>query len=434
MLILPVNFIFLLCNLYLRNNGMRIKNTLKISCVLAFSLIVSSIFAQVKVGDVLPQWTEAYLDIHHINTGKGEAAFFMLPDGTTMLVDAGATAQAKPRVTDPKPNGSRTPGEWISRYILHFLQDQSAKKLDYVMLTHLHDDHIGELYPGLKTSKSGNYVLTGITEVGENIPFGNLVDRNWPDYNFPMPLTQKYIQNYIQFVKWSVENKGLQAESFRVGVNDQFTLLRHPDKYPNFEIRNLASNGHVWTGVANNERNYFPAMEDIQPNEYPSENKCSSAIRLSYGKFDYFNGGDLTTGEPGTWLDIETQVGLVTGPVEVCEANHHAYLDAMGTPFLKAVRPQVFIIQIWSPSQPDNSVLSRMQATWVYPGPRDIFATNIMDETRVVIGSRIDKLKSQQGHIVVRVNPGGESYMIYILDDSEENFRIKAIHGPYNCN
>jgi hypothetical protein len=56
-----------------------------------------------------------------------------------------------------------------------------------------------------------------------------------------------------------------------------------------------------------------------------------------------------------------------------------------------------------------------------------------MEETRVVSG-RIDNLKSQQGHIVVRVDPGGESFLIYILDDSEENFRIKSIHGPYNCN
>jgi arginine repressor len=69
-----------------------------------------------------------------------------------------------------------------------------------------------------------------------------------------------------------------------------------------------------------------------------------------------------------------------------------------------------------------------------YPGPRDVFATNIMDENRIVIGSRVNDMKSQQGHIVIRVNPGGESYMIYILDDSVENFKIKAIHGPYNCN
>jgi hypothetical protein len=390
-------------------------------------------FSQEKTGEVLSAWKDGYLDIHHINTGRGESVFFVLPDGTTMLVDAGAMADAKPRVTDPKPDGSRNPGEWISRYVRHFSPNPSAPKLDYVMLTHFHDDHIGELYPGLKTSGKGNYILTGITEVAENIPIGKLVDRNWPDYDFPAPLNEKYVQNYIRFVKWNVENKKLKAEQFRVGANDQFTLLRDPQKYPRFEIRNLAANGQVWTGLGNSEHNCFPAIKDLSPSEYPGENRCSSAIRVSYGKFDYYNGGDLTTGAPGTWQDIETPVGQVCGPVEVCEADHHAYFDAMGVPFLQAVRPQVIIVQVWCAAQPDNSILSRMLSSGTYPGPRDIYATNIMEATKVVIGPRINSLKSQQGHIVVRVNPGGDSYMIYILDDSEENFRVKSVHGPYHC-
>ena len=391
-------------------------------------------WSQPKAGEELPLWSEGYLDIHHINTGKGEAVFCILPDGTTMLTDAGATARPKPRVTDPRPDGSRTPGDWISRYILHFLENQSEKKLDYVLLTHFHDDHMGELYPGLKNSPKGNYVLTGITEVGEHIPFSKIVDRNWPDYNWPESLKTDYIRNYIGFVKWQVENKNMKAEQFLVGVNDQFALVRQPDKYPDFEIRNLAANGRVWTGVATNVRNHFPTTEELKPEEYPGENKLSCAIRMSYGKFDYFNGGDLTTGAPGSWQDIETPVGLVTGPVEVCEANHHAYYDAMGVPFLQAVRPKVIIVQIWSPSQPDNRVLSWMLSSGTYPGPRDVFSTNMMEETWTVIGSRIDDMKSRQGHIVIRVNPGGDNYMIYILDDAQENFKVKAIHGPYSSN
>ncbi|MDD4192463.1 MAG: MBL fold metallo-hydrolase [Mangrovibacterium sp.] len=399
---------------------------------LVMTMTALSGWSQPKVGDVLPLWSEGYLDIHHINTGKGEAVFSILPDGTTMLTDAGATGRPKPRVTDPKPDGSRTPGEWISRYIMHFMENQPEKKLDYVLLTHFHDDHMGELSSGSKTSGKGNYILTGITEVGEHIPFAKIVDRNWPDYNWPVPLKADHIQNYIRFIKWQEENRNMKPEQFRVGANDQFTLVRQPEKYPEFEIRNLAANGRVWTGVATNTRNHFPAMENLKPEEYPGENKLSCAIRMSYGKFDYFNGGDLTTGAPGTWQDIETPVGLVTGPVEVCEANHHAYYDAMGAPFLQAVRPKVMIVQIWSPGQPDNRVLSWMMSQGTYPGPRDVFTTNLMEETRVVSG-RTDQLKSRQGHIVIRVNPGGENYMIYILDDSQENFRIKAIHGPYTC-
>ena len=54
-----------------------------------------------------------------------------------------------------------------------------------------------------------------------------------------------------------------------------------------------------------------------------------------------------------------------------------------------------------------------------------------MDATRVVIGDSLNALKSTQGHIVVRVEPGGASYRVIILDDSAETYRVTAVHGPY---
>jgi len=42
-----------------------------------------------RAGQPLPAWQEGYLDIHHINTGHGDAAFYIFPDGTTMLLDVG---------------------------------------------------------------------------------------------------------------------------------------------------------------------------------------------------------------------------------------------------------------------------------------------------------------------------------------------------------
>ncbi len=35
------------------------------------------------------------LDLHHINTGSGNAAFYIFPDGTTFLVDAGEISEAR---------------------------------------------------------------------------------------------------------------------------------------------------------------------------------------------------------------------------------------------------------------------------------------------------------------------------------------------------
>jgi hypothetical protein len=149
--------------------------------------------------------------------------------------------------------------------------------------------------------------------------------------------------------------------------------------------------------------------------------------------FDYFNGGDIDYfNAPGTWQDTETPVGLVTGPVDVCEVNHHAYTDGMGEAFLQAMRPRVFIIQAWGSGHPVSSVYMRMLSEDIYPGPRDIFTTNLMESTINKIGEEhTRKMKSTQGHIVIRVHPGGNRYDIYILDDAAESFTVKAVHGPY---
>src|SRR5207342_3548256 len=85
------------------------------------------------------------LDIHQINTGRGNAALLIFPDGTTMLLDAGDGGNLPPRGTPPKPDASRTPAEWIARYIRHMLAHDPSPALDYGYLTHFHDDHMGAL-------------------------------------------------------------------------------------------------------------------------------------------------------------------------------------------------------------------------------------------------------------------------------------------------
>ena len=100
--------------------------------------------------------------------------------------------------------------------------------------------------------------------------------------------------------------------------------------------------------------------QPFSPGERLHENKLSAGIRISYGAFDYFNGGDLNGRIPFNseqWRDVETPVGEALGPVEVCEANHHAWIDAMNEPFLHHVKPQVIVIQVWHVTHLNLSVI-----------------------------------------------------------------------------
>ncbi len=164
---------------------------------------------------------------------------------------------------------------------------------------------------------------------------------------------------------------------------------------------------------------------------------CSIAIRLSYGKFDYFTGGDLTSDTEESdelWRDIETPVARAAGPVEVAVADHHAYFDAVGPNFVRALRPEVFIVPSCYIAHPAVLPLRRMLSQQLYTGDRDVFATCVMEANRMVNNQLISKLRSLEGNIIVRVAPGGNEFRVIVTDDADDLDRIKIVTGPYRCN
>lgn len=415
-----------------------------LTCKLLLILLFLSNLLDAQEGTTLPDWKQGYLDIHHINSGMGDCTFFIFPDGTTMLFDAGEmditnSRSKSPRNTKQKPDATKTPGEWLVIYIQKILEKLPNDQIDYAAISHFHDDHMGTPHPLSPNSKSGKYKLTGITTIGEKIKIKKLLDRAWPEYNYPMPLSNPMIDNYRSFIEWQIANNEMSAERFIAGSNQQISLLNQKDKYPNFEFRNISVNGEIWTGVANNTRANFPDIKSLKDGGYglPGENPCSLSFKISYGKFDYFTGGDipgiLSHGDP-LWQDLETPVARAVGPVEVNILNHHGNQDSQNPYFLESLRPRVHIMSVWSSDHPGDAVLGRLLNTKIYPGPRDIFATNMLEANYHVIGSNLSKLKSAQGHIVVRVAPNGKSYYIIILDDENMNMQIKSVFGPYTSN
>lgn len=410
--------------------------------LLAFWLLLGysgSVQAQ-TVGKPLPIWQPGYLDIHHISTGRGNATFMVFPDGTTLLIDAGSINPLdwrtnRPRTLPTHPDTSRRAGEWIARYIRQVMRFAKNPAVDYAMLTHFHDDHMGS--PVLAPRKpNADYALTGITEVADYIPIRRLIDRGWPDYAYPKPLVaDSMVANYRRFLAWQSTHNQMTVERFRAGRRSQIRLLKQPDKYRNqFEVRNVAVNGDLWTGQGEQTRRLFPALDSIPAAQLPTENGCSIALRVRYGRFDYFSAGDipgiLRFGEPA-WHDLETPIARVMTPVDVQLLDHHGYEDSENGNLLARLRPRVLVIPAWDASHPARSVLERIYSEDSYAGERDVFATQLLPHTTANLGELANQLKSTTGHVVVRVLPGGQSYFVLVVDDSDESGRVSAVHGPY---
>ena len=99
---------------------------------------------------------------------------------------------------------------------------------------------------------------------------------------------------------------------------------------------------------------------------------------------------------------------------------------------IKTFHPGVWIEQVWSSDHPSHEVLIRLTTPYLYKEPRDLFATDMLQANKDVIGALIDKsYKSTRGHILVRVMPGGNSYYVIILDDEVADLKVKDVFGPY---
>jgi beta-lactamase superfamily II metal-dependent hydrolase len=385
---------------------------------------------QPTVGAALPPWAPGMLDIHQISTGRGNSALFVMPDGTTMLVDAGAAGDGIPD-TDPHPDASRPPGEWIARYVARHLPS-SAKGLDYALITHFHADHYGQVVAKSPLDKTGAYRLTGITQVGDAIKIGTLIDRGFPDYNYPAPITDSTMANYRRFVA-SQQAKGLKIERYVSGAPNQIRLLHDASKYSTFGIRNVIGNGIMWNGKGDETEALFPALAGLSKDDYPNENMCSLALRLTYGKFSYFTGGDLPgTEDPGfpPWHAPELALSDVIGHVDVHVVNQHGSMGEESVPFLRALSSKVLIIPSWAPSHPAPDVLKRIINSRLPPADRSVFVTEMRESAKIVIGRRAESVVGP-GHVVVRVEPGGERYWVLLLSSKDESDNVLAVKGPF---
>ncbi len=384
------------------------------------------------VGKVLPDWQEGYLDIHMINTGRGESILHIFPDGTTLLIDAAGSLLALDYEdippTPPKPDGSITAGQVILNYLNHFATTASGK-LDYLMLSHYDTDHMGGYATTVDYHSEGSFYKIGVTEVGAGIQVDKLIDRG---YSYPKNRAgETRIANYIAFSQWSQQKRGTVYEEFDVGSNQQIVLKHDPSKYNNFEVRNIIGNGYVWTGSGSGKRNTLPASTAVILAADPSENIFSLAIHVRYGRFDYFSGGDLQYNGKSThsWKDVEAPVAAVMGPVEVMKANHHATSNCNGTDLLNTLQPQAMLINSWRDVHPQAATI---QTIYGVRSDCNIFINNTTDANRVRLADYLPRLRCLHGHIVVRVNPDQlNTYAIYVLDDSNEEYKVLKGYGPY---
>ena len=213
----------------------------------ATCLVACSSNSSPKVGTSLPLKNNGELDIHFINTGRGECTYIVYPDGTTFLTDAsGSLLEFGVKKSDPliaRPSADITAGQVVVDYINHFSPDVSKGKIDYMLLTHFHEDHMGSYRDSLPYHESGRFQLSSLPEIGSKLVIGKLMDRTYPEYDYPTAelLDNKMMNNYRAFLEWTKEVNGTSVERWVVGSDKQVVPLHECEA--NIKVRNICGNG-----------------------------------------------------------------------------------------------------------------------------------------------------------------------------------------------
>ena len=390
-----------------------------------YSILISALlFSSCCRSVSLRPWKEGYLDIHQISTGRGNATFMILPDGTTMMVDMGDlgdTSHFRQEVMPAVPSSEKSPAQWVAKYVRHFSKPLSNDgKIDYMLITHYDSDHIGA--PGTK----------GVSELDSLLHIEKIVDRG---YDYPTPeqalsMNRWTLPDYLKTMESRAE-RGLGYEKFVVGSDTQFALLH--ELREDFKIRNIYANGHLWTGDGLRDIVIGEGDEYEENLKAMNENRLSCTINISYGDFDYHSGGDIQGSSANStrpWRNVEKFVGEFIGETDVVLANHHAYSDAMYEPFLKAVTPQVCILPVWDYYHPQPSTLYSMLRGGIdeeHPAARDsvsyVFSAGIVGSNRERLASD-GQLIMPDGHVVVRVYEGGDRFQVFVLNDRSTDYEI----------
>jgi beta-lactamase superfamily II metal-dependent hydrolase len=271
------------------------------------------------------------LDLHVIGAGKGESVVLRLPDGSWGVVDCYASVP-----DDPDTNPTAV-----------FLRQQGVKTLDFVCLTHPHDDHF-----------VGMARLIDEFRPREFWRFGALSPAHIRTYLAYLQLRAKAAHSeelgrsaYELMCVFERAYRGAKAKTLRTARLTSRSVLRDtrvgdPEHGPRLRVECLAPSGNQ---VEAYERAVLSCVESDGRRvkgrlPHSAHNRVSVVLRVTYGQTRLVLGGDL---EAAGWHDVVEEHGEGGLSASAVKVSHHGsengYCDGLWGRFA-AERPPIAVV------------------------------------------------------------------------------------------
>ena len=386
-------------------------------------------------GKKLPSWKQGEFQIHFIYTGVAESMFWIMPDGTTMLLDCGdhpACTRGKKAIWI-LPHGKRHSGEWIARYVARV--NPAKADVDYLMITHHHADHAGMIGwgAGERDWNGKKLSVSGVLQTADTLKFKTCFDRGWPDFNDPIPnerfdtVAYQHLRDTFAYL---MERDGLKMEKFEVGAVNQ-VALKNAAAFPGFKVTNITGNGKILRRDGS-VRDLYAEKHDAKR---LNENGMSLGLIVQYGPFRFYTAGDFFDVfklPDGTKRFIEVELAKEIDPVDVAKINHHGH-HSMHLPLVAALKARVWTACMWDQLHITADTLERLSSRDAYSGPRLIAPAVFPPERRFEDAGKpfladIAPESFDAGHVVLTVAPGGARYRIAYVTADDESMKVTGAY------
>jgi competence protein ComEC len=233
------------------------------------------------------------LDIYAVDVEGGKATLVVSPSGESLLIDTGNIGDG----------AQRDAGR-----IMAAASDAGVTRIDHLVTTHWHRDHIGAMA-----------LLARQMPIGEFVDHGANVQRDQPVDAF-------LLHTYPNLYRTS-----------------KHTVARAGGTIPvaGLDVRIVTSGGEVMTSALTEGGSLNPHCSGVsRPAVDHTENFQSIGIHMAFGRFRLLDLGDLTTDREFELMCPTNRIGRV----EVFMVSHHGQSSSNSRELVHAIEPRVAIM------------------------------------------------------------------------------------------
>ena len=256
----------------------------------ALLAIVSGPGARTTLAETPP----ARLRVYFIDVEGGQATLFVTPAGQSLLIDTGW----------PGNNGRD------ADRIVTAAKDAGLSRLDYVLITHFHDDHVG-----------------GVPQLAGRIPVGTFLDHG-ENRELDKGQTERGYAAYLKLLATGQSKRMIVKAGEMLPITGITVTVISADG-------NLISKPLSGAGKPNS---YCQRTETHAADQ--TENARSLGVEVRFGKLRLLDLGDLT------W-DKEMQLMCPVdklGRMDVYVVSHHGWLQSSSPALVNAIHARVAIM------------------------------------------------------------------------------------------